>query len=812
MQVPKQQLEARGKLALPLAQYLWQGEHGDTPSTDQSDLLLGGQTFYNLLGDDVKYPAVVTFLLGGINVNTRDKSGATALHVAVRRVVASSTHGRASDYVESEMDSLIVECPNQAIIELLLDSGAEMEARNSAGETPLIVAAASNNFSAVRLLLMRGADAAQRDDMGHTPLHHAARSPILLPLFQAYVDDLKTRVAQESLLHTVCRQGGEGSVFAVLFLVEHLGADVNSCEGTLTVETETGNKALCPTRVQVVSGQTPLHCAVLTGDVTLVCALLMSGAQVDAVDSEGVTPLQSVCSAAPTPQGGSLFLRCARCVPLKRIMALLMGDKRQEVRRLLEKYSKEPSKAARDALLGGVVSSRGKSLLQYSALADVAGFVAAAFLPHIVVVFTAMLARSTFVTVIVTILTLLCLNTYTAKEWGKLKTRSLVPLGFLLGYLVVVVFCFVSQSSATVDHAPTFFNRCWLCIFAVGSVSAAALVMLGDPMTVESTVQDRLSIYKTVFHSMGALPPEAQANIDTVCMVKKPLRSQRCPYIGRVVLCYDHYCLWLANSIGAGNHRAYVVCLFCFACLLGGVWNTTRERARQSALVTVWWQNVSTVYLTLALPIVEFFVVLTLLQQLWYIGRGVTMHDVRHPKQCPWCFELGSRTYSLFDAGFIENMRRFFFERDFFTQRLHLMPAMSPRLQEIAKNYQLLNLTSCDRSHCSHQTHPGHVTKKWAGQEEQVPVSSCAASDQLGSVAKASASVAASSPALGMEPASMQLFQLMVQHNTADVDLPAELQRDFSSAEWEEVISRARSMFSFFNEAKSGGALSRTHV
>ena len=36
-------------------------------------------------------------------------------------------------------------------------------------------------------------------------------------------------------------------------------------------------------------------------------------------------------------------------------------------------------------------------------------------------------------------------------------------------------------------------------------------------------------------------------------------RSRYVPFIEEVVGRFDHYCDWVHNAIGAGNHRAYLV-------------------------------------------------------------------------------------------------------------------------------------------------------------------------------------------------------------------------------------------------------------
>ena len=59
-------------------------------------------------------------------------------------------------------------------VQLLLERGAEIEARNKINCTPLHYAAWKNITESVKLLLERGADIEARDLNNHTPLHFAA--------------------------------------------------------------------------------------------------------------------------------------------------------------------------------------------------------------------------------------------------------------------------------------------------------------------------------------------------------------------------------------------------------------------------------------------------------------------------------------------------------------------------------------------------------------------------------------------------------------------------------------------------------------
>ena len=122
------------------------------------------------------------------------------------------------------------------VLELLLNNGADMEARGTNGPTPLHLAAQEGHQDCCDLLLSRGADREARDGWSQTPLWLAA---------------------------------GKGKTEAVELLLQH-GADV---------------------KAQNVMGSTPLHEACRHGYLGVTRLLVSGGAKITHPDHSGITPL-----------------------------------------------------------------------------------------------------------------------------------------------------------------------------------------------------------------------------------------------------------------------------------------------------------------------------------------------------------------------------------------------------------------------------------------------------------------------------------------------------------------------------------------
>lgn len=185
----------------------------------------------------------------GADVNAVNNSGLTPLHLCVNR------------------------SPALGLVELLLNSGADPMARDKDGNTPLhLVQFTSKSSSAIQLLLRHGADVTARRADGSTPLHTAADGIVFFDLapieaiFDWNVPDINGNTPLHRALNNSC---GKQKAAEVLLKA---GADPNR-----------KNHA----------GETPLHLVIGrypdSKRPTLIRLLLDAGADLEAPDNSGQT-------------------------------------------------------------------------------------------------------------------------------------------------------------------------------------------------------------------------------------------------------------------------------------------------------------------------------------------------------------------------------------------------------------------------------------------------------------------------------------------------------------------------------------------
>ncbi|GIY84975.1 ankyrin-1 [Caerostris darwini] len=204
-------------------------------------------------------PEVVEILLGhGANVQLKaGKNGETALHMAAGVI------------------------DGHKCAELIIKSGADVNARNEDGETPLHNAARQGQLKTVTQLLEDGAGLDSLSKIGETATHYASsihkeqihyptedKDLIALMLQNGGSVTTETQKNNETAIHYVCRVGNEDILKEIIARLPQSKLQI-AC-----------NK-------QAANGWSPLLYACDSGKSLVVQLLLQNGARVDVFDIEG---------------------------------------------------------------------------------------------------------------------------------------------------------------------------------------------------------------------------------------------------------------------------------------------------------------------------------------------------------------------------------------------------------------------------------------------------------------------------------------------------------------------------------------------
>src|SRR5215831_16212374 len=200
-----------------------------------------------------------------------------------------------------------------ANVELLIDKGADVNAKNRRSSTPLHWAI--HDESKVRLLLSKGADINTRQAQGRTPLFLAAMLgdgvPTMRSLFAKGADpNLASANRQTPLMMAAAR----GNIDGIRLLIEK-GAEVNAKDGAgetaLMFACTSGNAAAvrfliekgADVKVKSKRNETALGFAATSGVQESIELLLAKGAEVNVRNVRGYSPLMFAASSDAMPAG-----------------------------------------------------------------------------------------------------------------------------------------------------------------------------------------------------------------------------------------------------------------------------------------------------------------------------------------------------------------------------------------------------------------------------------------------------------------------------------------------------------------------------
>ncbi|XP_060915639.1 putative palmitoyltransferase ZDHHC13 [Labrus mixtus] len=417
----------------------------------------------------------------------------------------------------------------------LVEAGYDVRQPDKENVTLLHWAAINNRSELVKYYISKGAIVDQLGgDLNSSPLHWAIRQghlPMVIQLMRYGADPSIADGEGYRALHLAILF--QHMAIAAYLMAKGQEVDGPDCNGQTPLMLA-ALKIIGPeptnfliknnasvSAVDKVNRNTPLHCAVLAGNVDAAHILLEAGASVDAENINGHTPID-VAHQVHSP----LLIHMLNHVKQERIRS------NTRCLRLLNRYRVFLQFLLCTAFFGSVgaiIDMNSESwLLKGILLACVIGLINLAL-----------------------------------RNFPSLDFHSLLPASTLMAsvFWMIVTWClwFLPDGpSATVQVLFTL-NATALLYYYLRTCRT-------DPGFVKATEEEK-KINVLVLAEAGCLGPRIFC---TSCMTKKPMRTNHCFSCDACVAKQDHHSVWTNCCIGARNHHYFI--LFLFSLMLMGAW------------------------------------------------------------------------------------------------------------------------------------------------------------------------------------------------------------------------------------------------
>ncbi|XP_069021813.1 putative palmitoyltransferase ZDHHC13 [Embiotoca jacksoni] len=417
----------------------------------------------------------------------------------------------------------------------LVEAGHDVRQPDKENVTLLHWAAINNRSELIKYFIAKGAIVDQLGgDLNSTPLHWAIRQghlPMVIQLMRYGADPSVADGEGYRALHLAILF--QHMAVAAYLMAKGQEVDGPDCNGQTPLMLA-AQKIIGPeptnfliknnasvSGVDKVNRNTPLHCAVLAGNVDAAGILLKAGASVDAENVNGHTPID-VAHQVNSP----LLVHMLNQVKQERIRS------NSRCLRIINRYRVFLQFLLCTAFLGSVgaiVDMNSESwLLKAILLCCVIGLI------HLA-----------------------------SRNLPGPAFQSLVPATALMAsvfWMVVTWFLWFLPDgpSATVQVLFTLNITALLYNYLRACRT--------DPGFVKATEEEK-KMNVLVLAEAGCLDPRIFC---TSCMIKKPMRANHCFSCDACVAKQDHHSMWTNGCIGARNHHYFI--LFLFSLVLMGAW------------------------------------------------------------------------------------------------------------------------------------------------------------------------------------------------------------------------------------------------
>lgn len=264
-------------------------------------------TFLNACRNGQKSIVQIFLKGGGIDVNKRDAEGNTPLHYACQKgfrdiAVLLLDNGDTPTVVNNRSESAlhaVARCGNKEIIARLLWEGAEVDATDREGRTPLLCLLSNKHTDAALYLINQGANTELADNIGHRAIDYATAYGLREVVLHLSIDNAGDARGNTPLHQAV--RNGQGEIVRTLLAVSAAMLDTLNDDGEtpLAIACIKGDLMIATMLVEkgadvnkaMLNGSMPLHFAARSGNQFLGKLLLEAKARTDVQNENGDTPL-----------------------------------------------------------------------------------------------------------------------------------------------------------------------------------------------------------------------------------------------------------------------------------------------------------------------------------------------------------------------------------------------------------------------------------------------------------------------------------------------------------------------------------------